>query len=174
MVYLLYKHQLKNKSFYFCCKRHYLLWYRDVMTSCVKISCFCVKACLVFHWCFHNEMFSFLFKKTFFPCAVEWCCVVLESSGIFVNHSHTMLMIKWILMFLLGRMETVMTGVYSSCSTVFKPGKRMTVALFALVTCYSLVISDILSFISRRYSDCMASILDSNCSSSGLSPSQGH
>ena len=37
--------------------------------------------------------------------------MVLESSGIFVNHSHMTLMIKWILMFLLARMETVMTGV---------------------------------------------------------------
>ena len=85
--------------------------------------------------------------------------MVLESSGIFVNHSHTMLMIKWILMFLLERMETVMTGVYSTCSTVVK-----LLLFFVLFACYSLVILDILSFTSKRYSDLfvMASLPDSN------------
>ena len=46
-----------------------------------------------------------------FSHIVESCYVVLESSGIFVNHSHMTLMIKWILMFLSARMEIVMTGV---------------------------------------------------------------
>ena len=55
------------------------------------------------------------YKKTLlFSHVAEWCCVVLESSGIFVNHSHMTLMIKWILMFLLARMVTVMTGVFSN------------------------------------------------------------
>ena len=36
--------------------------------------------------------------------------MVLASNGTFVRHSHMMLMIKWILMFLLARMETVTTG----------------------------------------------------------------
>jgi len=40
--------------------------------------------------------------------------VVLELNGIFVNLSHMMHMIKWILMSLSARMETVMTGVYSN------------------------------------------------------------
>ena len=43
------------------------------------------------------------------------------------------LTIKWILMFLLARMETVMTGVYITYSTVFKPEKRMIVALRELI-----------------------------------------
>ena len=36
--------------------------------------------------------------------------MVLVSSGIFAKHSHMTLMIKWSLMFLLARMETVMIG----------------------------------------------------------------
>ena len=41
--------------------------------------------------------------------------MVPVSSGTFVKHSHMMLMIKWILMFLLARMETVMTGMDCLC-----------------------------------------------------------
>ena len=41
---------------------------------------------------------------------VEWCCVALVSSGICVNHSRTMRMIKCILTFPLARMATVTTG----------------------------------------------------------------
>ena len=40
--------------------------------------------------------------------------MVLELNGIFVNLSHMTHMIKWILMFLSARMETVMTGVYGN------------------------------------------------------------
>ena len=102
--------------------------------------------------------------------------MVLELNGIFANHSHMMLMIKWILMFLWARMETVMTGVYSPCSTVFKPEKRMIIALCKLII-FILHKNSKQKFLNTVIKEALTpdgQHFDSKSSSLGLNTSQRH
>ena len=34
----------------------YIFMCEEMLSSCVKISCFCTKAQLVFYWCFYDNM----------------------------------------------------------------------------------------------------------------------
>jgi len=64
-VLLLYQHQWNNKPLKFCCERCDLLCYlsngvlfsyeNKILFLLVKMSCFCKKACLVFHCCLYNK-----------------------------------------------------------------------------------------------------------------------
>ena len=71
MFYILYKHQWNAKPFHFnffgAKGAMYYVAIATVIFSHVKISCFCVKAHLVFHWLLQNEL-CLVVRDLNFPC----------------------------------------------------------------------------------------------------------
>jgi len=119
-----------------------------------------------------------VFIRKHFSHAVEWCCVVLESSGIFVNHSHMTLMIKWILMFLSARMATVMTGVFSNTqqkpTLLLSSQKNMIITLWAHYFHSPQELKTFQNSDSKAIGGLVVSMLDSKLSNLGSFAGWGH